>query len=265
MIIKHKDFELHVRRYNKTAHVKIKNFTGKRGQYAVKHGNFTFQSSSYPAYGEDDGNIFFLVGSDAHLDNNVVKVPYSLVQRIKEWFENGSNEPYRPDVTKDFLRREMESYYYIESRSGAAYPTYCKESACYYIDRLNRENHDCYVNLGIKLSKARLKALKLLLVNTPPEAKIKFGEKKFTYMILPKWWQGFYRVGWLLVAIRKVTNKRTDEHYNTAFLNEKFNLFIKGNFTLTEHAKRLWASQSMNWINHSRNRCENAFKTVENL
>lgn len=261
MIIKLQHFEIRSRRYGKTVHLQFQNFTGKRGLFDQQVGKVTFASREYPAYSEETKTIY-LPGNLTSFDKKRVKVPEEIFNYIVDFL---AGKIPAPKVVPTLVINTH--YIKVLGEFKWRYNTTCKESACYYLkyilDTLTIDKV-AQIGIGLPMTEAQKAKLEALIAKLPKEAQVQFDIiPTGVILTLSSWWKDFYRNGWLLVAIRMICQHRTYSVYQEKFFLDKFNLFTSGNHTLTDKAKRLWATQNMNWLHYSGCKNEDAFKCDE--
>lgn len=214
--------------------IKFVNFSGARGNYKATYGNITFQSYSYPAY-YNDGRIY-LPGSHMSRDNNIVVIPTSLLKKFNGWF-SGKDDSAWQITRNDALGDVKVGTYHFPNGSL----TTRKETASNYI-----KNGDRIFSTGAAPTRAQKEKLKKMLANLPGWTI--FTKKGILCFFLSDWWSDYYRIGWLLLAVRYVTNHESlSDVREWESFKEKFHSFYNGKHTLTKVSYEYWSSDH-NWL-----------------
>lgn len=258
MIIDTPEFRITARKMGLISRVTFSNINYERGTFKKIIGAFTFISMESPAYYRTQH--LYLPGTNRSHDNSSILVPTRLLECIKKWL-NGEEAIFAvtgEEAQALLMHRERNilagAYSYNDN-----HPRTCKEQVCYQILQDKSEPKKRLLSLGVKLSKEQIVELKRLIRKLPPEAQIScVTEKGCTTLVFQKWWQDYYRIGWLLNQVRIIHGERCDPVYRTDYYKKRSQDFVNGKHTLSEQTQKLW-SYNVNWVRHAKSENHKAF------
>lgn len=153
------------------------------------------------------------------------------------------------DSIKDLRARLWRhKYFFIHEERILTYET-CKESALSHVNRLySSPDKIRKIIIFEDFTYEQRQWLRSIQSWLPYEHqfKVRFNKNGFITLTFPDWWftQGYYRVGWALLAARAANKRETIEGY----LKTKFENF-RDNTALPDDEYKLW-SGSYNWRTH---------------
>lgn len=209
------------------------NCTYSRGEYSFNIGDYKISSYSYPEF--NNKNIY-LPGKETSKDNDKILIPKDILDYIISLYSS-IDENWDQDRYFGIISTGKNCVYYIPklkiSDRDLSSSCTCKETLMEYTcNPLYSRNHQRIVYLCEQFQQKDLDWLAEIQNNIAPEHRFMatiLGPNclKFEY---PQWWmeQGYYRLGWALLALRVVKRRyvlqESDQQFFDDFRNRKWNI-----------------------------------------
>lgn len=187
---------------------------------------------------QEDGKTLYLPGTSSQSDNDAILCPKDLIEHLEKSLDENYKTVYIPNVA--VKNRKFNFLTICKDYTS----TSCKETACDYVVK----GTVAKVGIGITFTKDNLKQLNLYLAKLPEESKLNLTIENEVLVIefTSKWWNCYYRIGWLFLAVRIIAGHAPGQLHDHDFM-KVFDNFVN-NYTL----KGVGWSGACNWQFHWR-------------